>query len=76
MRSKISIIATGLAATALATVTNTTLTVDEYGHVSPTNALVTQAQIAAVKAPWRQATSSCWPRWKRLKRATTPRLNC
>ena len=50
MRSKISIIATGLAATALATVTNTTLTVDEYGHVSPTNALVTQAQIAAVAA--------------------------
>ena len=44
------ILATMLAASALASVTNTTLTVDEYGTVSPTNALVTQAQMAAVAA--------------------------
>ena len=44
------ILATLLAATAFASVTNTVLTVDEYGNVSPTNGLVTQAQIAAVAA--------------------------
>ena len=35
---------------ACASVTNTVLTVDEYGNVSPTNALVTQAQLATVTA--------------------------
>ena len=44
------ITATVLAATASASVTNTVLTVDEYGNVSPSNALVTQAQMAAVAA--------------------------
>ncbi len=46
----ISLITTMLAASALASMTNTVLTVDEYGNVSPTNALVTQAQMAAVAA--------------------------
>ena len=46
----ISLITTLGAASALASVTNTVLTVDEYGNVSPANALVTQAQMAAVAA--------------------------
>ena len=45
-----TIFAAAVCAAANGGITNTVLTVDEYGRVSPTNALVTQAQMAAVAA--------------------------
>ena len=50
MRLIAAIFAAAVCAAANGGVTNTVLTVDEYGAVSPTNALVTQAQMAAVAA--------------------------
>ncbi len=46
----VALMAAAICTAANGGVTNTVLTVDEYGRVSPTNALVTQAQMAAVAA--------------------------
>jgi len=50
MKKLALVFAAAICAAANGGVTNTVLTVDEYGTVSPTNALVTQAQMAAVAA--------------------------